>query len=473
MLPLLLATACSSTAPPDGDADTDTDTDTDADSDTDTDTDTDADADIGFAQLGSLGVRNIVVLHIDTLRADRLVAYGAERDILPSEAGQPWLVVEDYYASASWTVPSSISMLTGTGVESHGVTHFNTVGHPPAIVNPTVADQLLDANYATYFGVGNEPMLVVPNMERGFGLVERYGFELEDDGLETLVTAAFTWLDNTPKGKPFYMVLQPMDMHTPYAPGDFRGTWADLEDLPFAADGTESEPAQEVAFYQSYYESGANAEEQARMLAAVRDVYDEDGLNVDRALQTLRGGLEARGLTGETLIVLTADHGETIGDEARAYFGHGATTRPELIRVPLMFSHPDLSPTTVSCLSSNTDLGPTLLRALGLPELVDVDGRALQDGCRSVVHSSTFRQGVIDVEPRELSATDGDEMLRWNCIDEEAVGYDLRADPGGAVALEVSALDGAAALDADLETFLTALRVTVPTEPCTIDGTPR
>jgi arylsulfatase A-like enzyme len=279
--------------------------------------------------------------------------------------------------------------------------------------------------------------------------------------LEDLLPDTLAWIDA--QDAPFFVLLQPMDVHALYNPGEeFLGTWS--AELPF--DPASSVGAQYDQIYRAWAAATSEEDRQA-VIDQVRAVYDEDILSVDHGLDALMSALQARGHMLDTLVVVAGDHGETIGeDPVQLTIGHGQTTRRELVRVPLMFHHPRLPSQAITCLSQNTDVMPTILRAVGLTPMADTDGHPLQDGCRDVVTSSTFQSDLYQALPGELHVTDGTYALRWNCVENVIYQHDYAADPTGVLEAVTWPTDGA--LEAAMATFHQALIDGVGSAECAI-----
>lgn len=426
----------------------------------------------GWEGLDALGVKNVVVVHADTLRANRLPPYGGEHDTLPTSSAWPWTVVHGVVGPTSWTIPSTVSMLTAQDTPSHGVVHTTENGSlNHGLEGDTVMAALAGEGFRTAYFVGNQ---AVPKVD---GVIDDFDevFEAGDKGgystnLYLEVGDALEWIDGLPEEQAFFIVMQPMDTHLPYRPAATDlGTWS--TDPPF---DTEDDEDTQVAAVQAAWAAAETDEEREAMLEEVRAVYDETVLSTDRGLTALIEGLHARGLARDTLVVLASDHGETLGEELEAgglaAVGHGGTVRPELVRLPLMFYNPALPAQEIDCLSANYDVLPTVRRALGLPDLAGVDGLAMQDGCRDVVRTSFWSSDTDYDIVRELGATDGTSFLRWKCISGQAFRYDLSVDTTATTTVDAADFPAEAVLTAEIEDYLDDVRDTIAHTVCTVDG---
>jgi arylsulfatase A-like enzyme len=428
----------------------------------------------GFAGLGELGVKNVIVVHVDTLRADHLPMYGSEHQTLPQISELPWMVVDDVYAPTSWTIPSTISVLTELDVTSHGIFHMNAEGEMNApFTFDTVAKAFGDQGYRTVMMSGN---LALPEVDGIFADFQDVDPELDGNFATSLgweVTNTLAWVDTLDADQPFFAFLQPMNAHQAYHPPDeYLGTWSDAANLPFSVDPSVDETTQFTEFLDAY-EAAPTDEARAALVEQFRDVYDEDILGVDDALAKLVHGIASRGLDEETLIVVAGDHGETLGEElspnGRVFFGHGGKVREELVHVPLLFYNPRLPAQTVGCLAANFDLMPTVLSAVGLPPLPDADGRALQDGCRDYVHATTWIANTDADTLKEALTTDGDSALRWSCDFNAVYRYDLTADPTGIATVDEAAFPAGPALVTEMRSFLDTVSETLAPVSCYLE----
>ncbi len=279
----------------------------------------------------------IVLITIDTLRADRVGAYGATRAHTPhlDAIGAQGVRFDVALSPVPLTLPAHASLMTGLDPPRHGVRH-NSIHRLDASL-PTLAERLHDAGYATGAVVGS---LV---LQRRFGLAR--GFDAYDDRLEAgrvsggsgyverpadlVVDAALSWLAGAPDR--FFLWVHFYDPHAAYdPPAGFASAFAQR---PYEG---------EIAFVDA---------EVGRLLAAIRERWGDEGL----------------------LVVATSDHGESLGEHGEAT--HGYTIYEATQRVPLLLSGPGLPAGRVAPgPASLTDIAPTLLALAGAAPLPDTDG---------------------------------------------------------------------------------------------------
>jgi len=294
----------------------------------------------------------IVFVSVDTLAANHLSVYGYERPTTPflERFAREALVFERCTANAPWTVPSYLSQLSGLypraqeRVAGEEATRMHALEALELPANRwTLAESLRGAGYATAAFAGN-PWLGQPlGLRQGF---DRFDAEARDDPasehgrpLAALVPPFLDWLDGLPDGAVPFALLNPMDTHGPYTPAPpHRGR--------FAADGRgpTAPVAPELGLYgripgyiaRSLVPEGELPPELP--VDALVAAYDEEILALDAELERLWSELCARGLDRTAVVVVSADHGESMVEHGWL-FGHG-TIHTEVARVPLLVRLP-------------------------------------------------------------------------------------------------------------------------------------
>jgi arylsulfatase len=340
-------------------------------------------------QLPSIEGHSILIFQVDTLRADHLSAFGYHRDTLPSLMARDWLVVRGERTAGVWTVPSTASFLSGRDQYHHNVRYLEANGDPNSTLDGTVfPEEMSHLGYETALMSGNLMASTGTGMGRGFmeeQLLAKAEMGVADSPV--LAETAIAWLEALPADVPFLLHMQPTDPHSPLLPAEEdQGAFA--SDVPFEVSGVdESEQLSEVKGLLAEEDAAGKAE----LLATLGSVYDETLLGLDRSLESVLVALEDMGRLDSTLVVFTADHGESLGDEG--VLGHGDDMREEVVQIPLMFLHPDLAGGTIRCPSRNYDVWPTLWAALGQEALDGVDGTDLAEGCAEFAPISAWALG--------------------------------------------------------------------------------
>jgi arylsulfatase A-like enzyme/Tfp pilus assembly protein PilF len=342
------------------------------------------------------GRPSLILLTLDTTRADHLGDQGAHRGLTPNldalaAAGARYARA---ISSTPLTLPAHCSLLTGKDPPGHGV-HDNGTASLPADV-PTLAKALADRGYVTAAFVSSRVLDRRFGLDRGFGVYDdrmaaewigEYGYPERDAAAVT--TAALAWAAARPRGRPYFLWVHYYDPHAPYAaPGDEPGA------------APASRYAAEVAY-------------------------------MDREIGRLLKGLSAVG--GPALVAAVGDHGEMLGEHGEA--AHGVFLYRAALEVPLLISGPGVPPGTVWPGTVGTRALPaTLLRLLGLskdavPFGSPLPGLSVSEPVleKRPVHSETWLPATAyGWSPLEAVSDD-----RWRFIRAPRPElYDFVTDPG-------------------------------------------
>ncbi len=327
---------------------------------------------------------NVILVSIDTLRADHVSAYGYPRRTTPNLdrwARKNAVLFEETVASAPWTLPSHASIFSGRDAVEHGA----NLDDPIPAGFELLAEALRDAGYRTLALTGGAFLNPRYGLDQG---VERYAYwPPEADGadeLETHVNRLISWLEDE-RDEPFFVLLHTYEVHIPYRPRepyfrelagedyrDFKGVIEELPTPPERAEGwvrrnwlALREPG-----------GGQPGPLPASEIQLAVDAYDAGLAYADAQLGRLLDALAASGLDRRTLVVITADHGEALGEKGLA--GHLYLDDFNLL-VPLLVALPGGAEggTRVARQVRLVDVAPTILAALGLPPLPAADGVSL------------------------------------------------------------------------------------------------
>ena len=281
---------------------------------------------------------NVLLITIDTLRADRLSCYGAGRCPTPSIDGlaKRGVLFERAFAHNPTTLPSHANILSGMTPPYHGVSENAQSKFPPEC--PTMAGDLKARGYATGAFIGAFPLDSRFGLDRGFDVYNDTfpihpapGGPPRERRADAVVRAAAAWLTGQ-RGK-WFCWIHLWDPHAPYAPPE-----------PFLTRYRDDPYSGEVAY-------------------------------VDAELGLLFGELERRQLMPKTLVVLTADHGESLGEHGEmthGYFAYNST-----LHVPLIIAGPGIAPRRVAANVGHIDILPTVCELLGLKPRPALQGRSL------------------------------------------------------------------------------------------------
>ena len=403
--------------------------------------------------------RNLILISVDTLRADRLGCYGYDRETSPAvdRLAREGTLFTDACAPSPWTLPSHASMFTGLYPRRNGATGVR-FGMPEDVT--TLAQHLAGYGYATAAIVTNS-LLGTNGLDRGFA----HHVQVDKGGPHPSATAAegIAWLEERPADRPFFLLLHFIDPHADY------GTLDEVRERfvePY--DGELLGKSEELyAFVEGRLEL---TEADARHLS---NLYDGAVRQLDGEIERVTAYLRAEGLLDETLVVFTSDHGEEFLDHGGVL--HGLTHFDEVARVPLILRGPGIEAgRRVETPVSLVDLVPTCLRELGLPVPPDLDGLELQPllrGSGSLPERRLYFEADLDgsmagrmVKGKDRAIRAGRYKLHLDTKSGEVRLYDLRVDPGETRDVQADHPGLVQELREDLEAFLAAGR-DVPARP--------
>ncbi len=288
--------------------------------------------------------RSVILVTCDTLRRDALEPYGAAPGCTPHLArlAQEAVVFDQAWSAAPSTLPSLSSLFTRRTPDELGVTSGNRMLLPPEV--DTLTERLREAGLETAAVVSNAVLRRFPTPIGEVALAQ--GFDHYDDRMTVkernrqlfersapdTVAAGLQWLDaRKDPERPFFLWLHFIEPHGPYTSGEPLALSED-DALPAALPlGEDDRGLGQIPRYQALGEDRAPARYRAAYRGEVR--------HLDQALGVLLEGLRQRGLLETATLVVTADHGESLG-EGDWWFSHGQSLAPELLRVPLLIRAP-------------------------------------------------------------------------------------------------------------------------------------
>ncbi|MCR9097856.1 MAG: sulfatase [bacterium] len=327
---------------------------------------------------------DVVFIVMDTTRRDRLSLYGHDRATTPAidRLASRARVYDDAWSAAPWTPPSHATLFTGLLPAEHGVDGVHVPAFPAEL--PSLPDRLQAAGYRTAGWVAN-PNLLGPGWERGFdvyappwfagphsltallnrGLMGGKPAWLDDGASDRVLARAKRWWSRT-NDAPRFLFMNFVDPHDPYRPleVDTERVLPDVDRQ--AAMAVPQDP-------QRYAVDPGMTDETRDAIAAL---YDAEIAGLDRRLGVFFDWLEERGELDETLIVITSDHGERLGE--RGLLGHLLVMDQHLLRVPLLIRHPpSIPPERVAERVSSRDVAGEILEIVGLEPLPPPAGEGL------------------------------------------------------------------------------------------------
>jgi arylsulfatase A-like enzyme len=330
---------------------------------------------------------NVLIYLIDTLRADHSSAYGYKRETTPflKKLGAAGVVFDDCQTQATWTKPSTASLMTSLYSFTHGIINdTDTIPNASA----TIAEQLRAAGYVTASAVANPFAGRMTGLQRGFDYMDEYQVvlrnrtEAADRGTDSaaLNKVVFPWLERH-RNEPFFLYAHATDPHAPYRPPPgFEEKFANPADTAeFNRDYAKLRTEREygggtVVSRAACSKAGIDPD---RFIRRAIDRYDGEILHNDHSLELLVDKLKQLGVLDNTLIIVVSDHGEEFWDHG--WTAHGHSLYQELTHGAFVMWNPKLLPLPrrVAQPVQLIDVMPTVLDLLGLKIPVMVEGQSL------------------------------------------------------------------------------------------------
>lgn len=296
---------------------------------------------------------SILLVVVDTLRADAVSAYGETRGTTPAidalaATGRRYTRA---YAPSPWTLPSHASLLSGIGVGAHGVGLDGRVVLPEEV--ETLAERLRAAGYQTAAFSENALVSGDFGFDQGFDyFAVRTAAEQFAAGRKLVIDVAgevARWLDQRDPERPFFIFVNLYDPHEPY---ELRS------ENPFLPNKTTPEDAKRRGAGGRTSHLICDRIPKVAELEILRGLYLGDVAAADAKLGSVLDLVEARGI--ENLVtVVTSDHGEHFGE--RRLLDHEFSVQEAVLRVPLVVRAPGLSPSVVQQPVELRDVSRSLL----------------------------------------------------------------------------------------------------------------
>lgn len=373
---------------------------------------------------GEPGRPNVLVIVLDTVRADHLSTYGYPVETSPnlSALAARGVRFDDVVSTAPWTLPSHASLFTGLVPAEHGATHEHRALSPDAV---TLAERFRDAGWRTAGFSTNPNVSAATRLDQGFehfSFIRGTGREVTDETLE--------FLRGTPE--PWFVFVNYLDAHLPYSglPEEIR-----LRFMPDTPSETRLVALSEQA-NAPYYACGLRAADPVALSQLIL-LYDAALTHLDGLLGELLDGLGDRG--DDTLIVVLSDHGELLGE--RGLVEHQFSVLEPLIQIPLVVALPGRVPAgqVADTPLSLTQVHGMILRLAGLEADDAADVHGIVAGAEQVSEyysPAHLLRGLRETEPdcadrlshRLTSVRRGDLKLVWGSDGTLAL-HDLALDP--------------------------------------------
>jgi arylsulfatase A-like enzyme len=340
---------------------------------------------------------NILLITVDTTRADHLSCYGYPLRTSPNidKLASEGVRFQNAYSPIPLTGPAHIALMTSLYPQQHGATinGMHMSSHPRPV---TLAQILHRLGYRTAAFVSAWPVKKgITGLGRGFDVYNQkftYHYKLVNsarDGKDT-TDAALRWLKKRGDKHPFFLWVHYFDPHEPY---DLRPEFADLPRTPGASE------------IRLASQRKLSVEDAQRVTA-----YDSEIAYSDHYIGQVLQQVEAMGIRERTLIVLAADHGESLGENG--YWGHGDKLFQGIVHIPLIISRPGTIPQGLVVKEDVglLDIMPTILDYVGIPARLPLEGQsfrpfveaASQAPARDTVYFLTYNEPPL-LPPRWIS----------------------------------------------------------------------
>jgi arylsulfatase A-like enzyme len=401
---------------------------------------------------------NVLVITIDTLRADHLGCYGYAKPTSPrlDAFAKQGVLFEKVLCQSPETLPSHASIFTGMHPRTHkAISHESRVS--PDLV--TLAEILKDRSYTTGALISSHVLDAKYGLDQGFqtyqaihyAFSERQRQEMQAQEQDPTTDEALKWLRDKKKSR-FFLWIHWFHPHRAYNPppryakmfaGHYTGPATDQNDFAMKVWREKVDlPPEDIAY--------------------MRGLYDGEVAFTDAQVGRVLDELARLDLLGNTLVVITSDHGEILY-EHEYYFGHDIALYDECTMIPLVIGIPAVQAAKqrVAGLVQSIDIFPTILETLGIECPSNVEGKSLvplikgtADATTEFAFSETF-PFPEKCPPRHAVRTEGAKLVWREEPSAEIVKefYDLRRDPGEKQSLYSTDPD-AARLDAVLSNWI-------------------
>lgn len=367
---------------------------------------------------------NVILIGIDTLRADHLGSYGYSRDTSPNidRFASESILFENAIAQAVWTTPSFMSIMTALYPSVHKLQkHPETPKLDESVV--TLAQVLRANGYRTASFNGGAYVSKEFGFDRGFDVYNSPPRDkIKTIQVKTINDAALNWLSDN-RDQKFFLFFHTYTVHTPYTPPASYGykffpTYNKTTDKKYVLDKE----------YLNAIRAGKETitDDEIRKSIAL---YDGEINYVDDEVGRLLKALDHLGVSDNTVVIFTSDHGDEFLEHGSV--GHASTAYQELIHVPLIIRFPGIENSRIKNLVQSIDIMPTILDALNITGPPQVQGVSLLPLIieQKNVNPYAYNEGGQNGEIKAIIGED----LKWKYIlnveNKHEELYDLENDP--------------------------------------------
>lgn len=310
---------------------------------------------------------NVILIVIDTLRADHLGCYGYTRDTSPEidKIAREGIIFKNMVAQSSWTRAGTASILTGLYPKHHGA---NTRKDSLSEEINLLPEILGKHGYDTYAFVANANVGTNAGFNQGYREFFTFRESIRQDPLNIHVRSGrinetlLKFIRQLEQPANNFIYIHYMDPHAPYTP----------KEKHFSKDN-------KITFTAEFFGSRAihsmAEDERCKALEEMIDAYDDEVLYNDKMMGHLIQTLKEKKMYANSIIIITSDHGEEFLEHEGT--GHGDTLYNEQLNVPLVIRLPDGKRKTIDEVANQVDIVPTILSLLKIPLPAHIDGIGL------------------------------------------------------------------------------------------------
>jgi arylsulfatase A-like enzyme len=400
---------------------------------------------------------NVIMVLLDTLRADHVGVYGYRRNTSPhiNKFAEKSTVFLDHYSHSSRTGPSVATLFTGLYPQSHGVinplSHWDAKGTLSAS-QTTLAEILKSRGYITA-GFSSNPNIVSRfGFDQGFDIYKTFFGKVPMNVSTPLITdEAIKFLTNQKGNKPFFLYLHYMDTHSPYYTHDTLDN--DFTDSKYSGPLTGDHWQLDKILRGEYIPTEKDIQH-------LIDLYDQELFYFDQHFQKLIEHLELQEFLKNSIILFVSDHGEEFFDHGQVL--HGYTIYEEQLRVPLIIYVPERPHKVVKGITRHVDVLQTILELLHIKEKKIFQGRSLipQMNGKEVKEVPVFAQAQL----RAVKTVQAQSILfgNWKLIDHTiperyAELYNIQQDPKELKNCVMNKIDRTRKMQNELAVFIKSL----------------
>jgi arylsulfatase len=374
--------------------------------------------------------KHVVLISIDTTRADQLGCYGSTRGATPAidKLASEGVRFQSAMVAAPTTLPSHTALMTGTFPHTHGVPR-NQFALDDG--NVMLAEVLHEHGFRTGGFIGAMPLSTPFHFRQGFDVWdEKFDMLVGKDGVDQhqrraneVTDDALAWLDEAKPSRAFLFVHY-FDVHAPYAPpppfdarftrpsGPKTSTMADIAQQATVHNRVLSPSAPDAAkTITDGLTSDLIAKCDGKPMQGDDDLvalYDGELAFVDSEIARLIDGLRKRGMLDDSIVIVTADHGETFYEHAD-FYNHGLWVYDTTVHVPLIVRAPGVAPSVVGTPVSSIDVVPTLCEMLGIARPNRNQGVSLAP----LLAGQPLQRGPIFCEATQPPRADLESVTAW------------------------------------------------------------